>query len=537
MPRAIIYTRVSTDDQGDNFSLPTQLAACRKYAADQGMEIVGECADVMSGSLLDRPGLTKVRQAVSVGAVDAVIVYSQDRLTRSVAHMILLRDELRAANVAMHAVSRGMSAETPEGRLFDTIEASFAEYDRLKIKERMARGRKGKAESGAFLGSHTAPYGYFYEGQGRERRLVVKDDEAAVIRRVFGWYVDRVTVRAMMQRLDAAGIPTSSASREVYRKMAKHGAARWAVSTISRILRTRLYIGEAHYPAYGLTVQVPAIVDRDLWDAAQARLDVGSAQAQRNSKRMYLLRTRLKCACGAAMHGEYKIGYQGRPYQYYRCGRPVESPTPCPYRGPGVLHRADVLEALVWNWIVTEVLIEEHIIAALAAQDEQTDDRRAALAAEQASYQRQLEGFNAQVSKLVKLFSADVLSLEEVGTQKKGIDAARSRVQQELDRVTQALQQTTGPDRADGDAVVRLAAEVRAMLADGDDTDLKAQVIDLLDLKAQMVRDDAGAIVGVDVSCCLTLDHAQVAIAFRSDNPTKRNQPLLIFRTRLKLAA
>ena len=83
MPRAIIYTRVSTDDQGDNFSLPTQLAACRKYAADQGMEIVAECADVMSGSLLDRPGLTKVRQAVSVAVCrSSSASHSLQRATR-----------------------------------------------------------------------------------------------------------------------------------------------------------------------------------------------------------------------------------------------------------------------------------------------------------------------------------------------------------------------------------------------------------------------------------------------------------------------
>ena len=515
MPRAIIYTRVSTDDQGDNFSLPTQLGACRKYAADQGMEIVGECADVMSGSLLDRPGLTKVRQAVSVGAVDALIVYSQDRLTRSVAHMLLLRDELRAANVAMHAVSRGMSAETPEGRLFDTIEASFAEYERLKIKERMARGRKGKAESGAFLGTHTAPYGYRFEGQGRERRLVVKEDEAAVIRQMFAWYVDRVSLRTIARRLEAAGIPTAAASRPVIQKTTGAGG-KWLKATLYRFLHNSLYAGAVTYPAYGLTVAVPAIVDRDLWDVAQAHLGAGRAKSQRNTQHFYLLRVRLRCACGMAMHGIHKLA-RGRRFRYYLCGAKNDAATPCRFLGKHSYVKADPLEAVVWHWITNDVLIEEHIVAALAAQGEQTDDRRAQLEVEQATYQRQLEGFDAQVTKLVKLFSADVLSLEEVSAQKRGIDAARASVQQELDRVALELQQTTGPAVADAEAVLSLAAEVRGKLAAGDDDDLKAQVVDLLDLKAQMVRDDAGKVVGVDVRCCLTLDDARLPIESPSE--------------------
>ena len=517
--RAIIYTRVSSEGQGDNFSLPTQLAACRKYAASQGMDVVAECADIMSGSLLDRPGLTKVRQAVSVGAVDAVIVYSQDRLTRNAAHFWLVRDELRAAHVAMHAVSRGQSEESPEGQLFDGMEAIIAEYERLKIRERTQRGKRGKVESGAFLGTHTAPYGYRFEGQGRARRLVVNEAEAAVVRQVFGWYVDRVTVHAIVRRLNAADVPTASASRPVMEKAyGGKASGRWLRATIYPILRQRAYMGVVSYPQYdGLRVQVPAIVDRAVWDVVQARLDVGKAQAPRNTKRFFLLRTRLRCACGGTMHGMHNL-VKGRSYRYYTCAaRATDALTPCPFRGKGSNGmgsntKADPLEALVWNWIVTEVLIEEHIIAALAAQGEQTDDRRAALAAEQATYQRQMESFNAQVTKLVKLFSADVLSLEEVGIQKKAIDSTRASVRAELDRVALELQQTTGADAADATAVLALAAEVRAMLADGDDNDLKAQVVDLLDLKAVMVRDDAGKVVGVDVRCCLTLDDARLPI-------------------------
>src|SRR5687767_13069311 len=93
----ILYRRVSTDDQENNTSLEAQQIACARYAADHGLAIVADIQDVMSGAKLDRPGLTQVRELIQAGAATALIVYASDRLTRSLAHSILLREELKAA--------------------------------------------------------------------------------------------------------------------------------------------------------------------------------------------------------------------------------------------------------------------------------------------------------------------------------------------------------------------------------------------------------------------------------------------------------
>ena len=49
--RAVIYCRVSTDEQAGNYSLPTQLEACRKYAAHAGLTVAAEYADDYSGAV------------------------------------------------------------------------------------------------------------------------------------------------------------------------------------------------------------------------------------------------------------------------------------------------------------------------------------------------------------------------------------------------------------------------------------------------------------------------------------------------------
>ncbi|NTW00768.1 MAG: recombinase family protein, partial [Oscillochloris sp.] len=120
MKSAVIYARVSTDDQADNSSIESQIAACVRYAQQHDMKVTATLSDVMSGAKLDRPGLNKIRELIRIGSVDALVVYCSDRLSRSLAHSLLLRDEFKAAGIAIHFVTKGESQHTPEGNLFES---------------------------------------------------------------------------------------------------------------------------------------------------------------------------------------------------------------------------------------------------------------------------------------------------------------------------------------------------------------------------------------------------------------------------------
>ena len=509
--RAVLYSRVSTDEQGDNFSLPTQVDACQRYAAQHGMDVVAQCQDVMSGALLERPGLTKARQIIAAGGCDALIVYSQDRLTRSVAHMLLIRDELRAMGVALHAVGRGQSQDTPEGRLFDTIEASFAEYERLKIKERLTRGKRGKLESGRVIGQGCVPpYGFHWEGTKRERHLVLNPDEAASVCQIAAWYLAGVGVREICRRLDAAGVPTSASTRAVNERHLTGGDRRrdgWATSAIYAMLRSRTYMGEHISRTYHIAVPIPAILDTATWDAVQARLAVGKQRAQRNTKRHYLLRTRLVCLCGGSLVGTVtRAGTH--EYRYYRChtreGLGLRTCTAV--KG---IWAADNLEAVVWGWLTSAVLDEQRMLAGISQQHDDAAGQRAALDAERTIYQHQVDVATAKVAKVVQLFSADVLTLAEVAEHKRAIDATKEAALAEIARVDAALQQP-GPGTANVDAVLAYVAELRETLAGEASTDLRARIIELLDVRGALVH-EAGA-WSIDVTAHLTLDRVRLPI-------------------------
>jgi len=538
--RAIIYTRVSSDAQEENYSLPTQLEACRAYAQRHGFEVVSEIHDVQTGSVLERPALSKARQIVRQGGAGALIVYSQDRLTRSVAHMLLLRDELKAAGAQLHAVSRGQSADTPEGRLFDTIEASFAEYERLKIKERMQRGKAGKAAGGKVVGGSIPPYGYRWVGRKADIRLVVDEDEAAIVRQVFSWYLEGASVREIVRRLVARGVPTPATTRA---RSERHLTGRneerrgWGLTGVYGILRNEVSVGVYRYGSCD-PVPVPAIVDGATWKAAQERREVGRLRSKRNAKRFYLLSGMIYCSCGGRMVGQ-PAGFKNGEHLYYACTattkRTINHRTPCQHTK---MLRADRVEGVVWQWVVNEVLDEGTIMAGVAKLREGAADRRVTLEAEAEAYQRQLDAAAAQVTKLIKLFSADILSLEEVAEQKRAIEAQRASAATELARV-QADLAATGPSQRDVDAVLALTREIRGALAGGVPDEAKRATLELLDLHCTLVRDESGKPVAVDAVARLTeqADRLDLPVVFVPCSEYKHNPNVITLRARLPLAA
>src|SRR6266508_1154712 len=313
--RAVIYVRVSTDEQTGNTSLTTQIAACEQYAAQHGFRVVATFQDSISGAKLERPGFSKVRELIRARAIDVLIVYSSDRLTRNLAHSLLLRDEMREAGVELHCVTKGVSQDTPEGNLFDSIDSAFAEYERMKINERMERGKRGKATSGRLVG-HGAldpPYGYRYAGEKRSY-LAIVEEEAAIVRDIARRYLDGERLPDICQRLTNMGLPSPGDTRRMP-KVKQRGYGIWGLSTLYRILRNQMYAGT--YLAFRYTsnghrrvsldnavpIPVPAILDLDTWTAVQAKLDRGRKESTRNTRRFYLLRCHVRCQCGYSFTG------------------------------------------------------------------------------------------------------------------------------------------------------------------------------------------------------------------------------------------
>ena len=515
----ILYRRVSTDDQENNTSLETQQIACARYASDHGLTVIADIHDVMSGAKIERPGLMQARELIKAGAAMALVVYATDRLTRSLAHSLLLHEEFKAAGVTLHCVTKGASQHNSEGNLFDNIEGAFAEYERLKIASRMASGRKRKLEQGHVICGHALPFGYCWREEPspdkskKALRWVEIDEEAAsTVRLIYDWYLhEDMGAHKIIDRLADLGI-ASPADRRTYnlKPKTKRSHAQWCTTSVLWILRNRAYRGEyeIRHADEMITVPLPPIIDGAVWDAVAQKRQDRKRFSRRNAKFDYLLSGRVRCEqCGAACSGTILNGKR----RYYRCLRTyhhgIYSETLCKLRS----FRIEPLEGVVWDWLVTEVLNEEHIREAVAGREDGATSEQARLQRLRKAYTRQLDEIEVQIGRLASLYTSGLFRLEEIADQKQLLDSSKASTRIELEKTeAQLAALETMPDRE-----AELCALVGALCAQieaGPTRDQKRRIIHLLDCETKLAMDDDGT-QWAKVVCHLTLDHGRLLVA------------------------
>ena len=371
--RAVLYARVSTDEQADKgYSLPSQFDAMRKYAAQQGFEVVGEYQDDYSGAtpIEFRPEGGKAYTMLKSGTADVIIAYTIDRFVRPPEdgdewEMPILIRGLAKLGKEIHTVRRGKLNTNFADLLIALLDARKAGEERRDIRERCMRGKRAKAMSGKVIG-YRAPYGYRHvrDEYGKVITFEIDETTARIVRLIYQWYVHgdehgkRLSIKGIARRLSEMNITTPGELQRGY-KHRKRGAGVWGIATISDIITNEAYAGvwrfgvqigtsnKKHPIDEQIGVTVPAIIDRATWDAAQAQRTFNRKMAKRNTKREYLLRGIIKCVCERSMCGIFLSNHR-----YYEC-------TSKTYVHSGIEQRAckahkvraDAIEADVWDEI------------------------------------------------------------------------------------------------------------------------------------------------------------------------------------------
>jgi putative DNA-invertase from lambdoid prophage Rac len=145
------YARVSTSDKGQDPQM--QLRELREYCANRGWTIAGEYIDVgVSGSRDSRPQLNRLMTDAKQRRFDAVLVWKLDRFGRSLKHLVSALGEFESLGVSFVSLRDSFDLTTPAGRLMFNMVASFAEFERDLIRERVRAGIAHRRAKGFRVG-------------------------------------------------------------------------------------------------------------------------------------------------------------------------------------------------------------------------------------------------------------------------------------------------------------------------------------------------------------------------------------------------
>jgi site-specific DNA recombinase len=269
--RCAIYTRKSTDeglDQEFN-SLDAQREACAAYILSQrheGWTLLPEIYDDggFSGGNMDRPAFQRLLAAVQAGEVDIIVVYKVDRLTRSLADFAKIVEILDAQEASFVSVTQAFNTTTSMGRLTLNVLLSFAQFEREVTSERIRDKIAASKKKGIWMGGNI-PLGY----DVRERKLVVKDDEAETVRLIFDLYLEFGSTPQLAEKLASLDIRSR---QRVLADGRLYGGGHFTVGALQQILTNPVYLGEIRHKGVTYPGEHDAILSRDVWDKVQAAL-------------------------------------------------------------------------------------------------------------------------------------------------------------------------------------------------------------------------------------------------------------------------
>ena len=344
--RVFIYARYSSDLQNP-LSIRDQIDVCERHAKKKGWLVVQHFSDEgITGSTDKRPGYQAMRSAMARGGCDIILTESMDRLSRDQEHTARLYKDARFVDADIYTVDRG-KVDIIQIGFNSTIAAVFLEI----LADKTRRGLSGRIKDGMSAGGLS--YGYKVPEDERGNRqvgkLVVHEEEAVIIRRIFREYAEGRSPLKIAAGLNADGVPAPRGKSE----RVKH----WKQNTINGnrergtgILNNELYIGRRVWnrlnyrkdPSTGRrvsrlnpegewqVVEAPdlRLLDDEVWNAArdrQKRLEKVRSQrephdpnrlsaSQSLRRRKFLLSGLLRCGiCG----GSLTVAGSGDAKRYY----------------------------------------------------------------------------------------------------------------------------------------------------------------------------------------------------------------------------
>ena len=302
-----VYCRVSSDERLDQSfnSIDAQREAGRAYLHSQRAEEWIPVDDRFedggySGGNMERPALRRLLADIELGKVDVVVVYKIDRLSRALSDFARMVEVFDRHGVSFVSVTQQFNTTTSMGRLMLNVLLSFAQFEREVTGERIRDKIAASKRKGMWMGG-PLPLGY----KVVERKLIVVDTEAALVRRIFDDFVTIGSTTTMARSYAAAGLLS-----KVGKPLTKQA--------LYKLLHNRMYLGEINHKGQNYPGEHQAIVTQAQWDTVHALIETNAPQRKRvaRGEAEPLLSGLLFTADGEKLVPSY-TNKKGKRYCYY----------------------------------------------------------------------------------------------------------------------------------------------------------------------------------------------------------------------------
>ena len=399
-----LYMRVSTEDQArEGFSLPEQKERLEAYCKFKGFVIKDYYTDAGISAKTGnyRPEFERLKEDIKSKKINTIIALKQDRITRSIFDWEELMRFLEENDAYLDCVNDDINTTNANGKMVSRILMSVSQQEIERTSERTKVGLAGAIKQGHI--PHQAPLGYKHDN----KKLVIDHLTRDVVIRIFELYHKGISYQKIST---------------LFNKEQVLGKTNWRDSSIVAILENEIYKGDfvhgkrTKHPTYYENVVEP-IVSKEMWEECQVQKKKNSKSYQRTLT--YLFLQKLRCPkCNRILGGKATQKKNGNIYYYYYCHD-------C---------KINFKESLVeeyFNDFVNELVEYDSVVNQffLPMIKQKFDEPQEELK----------KDINKQKDKLERIKRAyinGVFSLEEYNDERKLVESALEKLQNELDEAT-----------------------------------------------------------------------------------------------------
>ncbi len=399
-----LYMRVSTEDQArEGFSLPEQKERLEAYCKFKGFVIKDYYTDAGISAKTGnyRPEFERLKEDIKSKKINTIIALKQDRITRSIFDWEELMRFLEENDAYLDCVNDDINTTNANGKMVSRILMSVSQQEIERTSERTKVGLAGAIKQGHI--PHQAPLGYKHEN----KKLVIDHLTKDVVIRIFELYHKGMSYQKIST---------------LFNKEQVLGKTNWRDSSIVAILENEIYKGDfvhgkrTKHPTYYENVVEP-IVSKEMWEECQVQKKKNSKSYQRTLT--YLFLQKLKCPkCNRILGGKATQKKNGNIYYYYYC------------HDCKINFKENLVEEY-FNDFVNELVEYDSVVNQffLPMIKQKFDEPQEELK----------KDINKQKDKLERIKRAyinGVFSLEEYNDERKLVESALEKLQNELDEAT-----------------------------------------------------------------------------------------------------